>query len=411
MRSIVTVEELVIFAVFAGFIGLIAWIVRGKRPPKGLTGTANSAAVPDLSMTHAWFCGVIPIVAIVTILANLSKPLRKRASQGFAVGCLGPLLYYLILWILFTAIGDNEDLKSTFGLLGLIGFLVLPFFILHFVRGSLPPTSAIGNYEVTSGSPSDSVTEPDAQPAIPEAQDKAADSRSLTAGEPVGRTGAKARTSLIAALLLILFGGALFLGRNTAMLLAARNGSALAVMILLALGADVNARSSGSSAVSDRRSALAWAATFGHDQVVRRLLAKGADVETEPGKFHINPPSPLLCAAREGHTSTLGILLGRVGTDHGTTVTLLGLAAAGNGHADTLRLLLSKSQDPRMFADSCLWMAVSEGHSNCVRVLLDAGADPNGRAEGQQSLIAIAATAGRTEILNMLKEAGAKGLR
>jgi Na+/melibiose symporter-like transporter len=93
----------------------------------------------DLSVAHAWFCGVIPFVAICTILANLPKPHRKRASQAFAIGCLGPLLYYGLLAILFSAIGESEDLKGVFGFLGLIGFLVLPFFIRHLVRGPTSP--------------------------------------------------------------------------------------------------------------------------------------------------------------------------------------------------------------------------------------------------------------------------------
>jgi ankyrin repeat protein len=244
-----------------------------------------------------------------------------------------------------------------------------------------------------------------AQPPASGEQNNAEDSRDPQCSQPVRRWGAapamaKVRTVLIAALLLVLLAVGFVLVRNAALLMAAKSGNTVAVTILLALGADVNAHD------SDRRSALAWAATFGHDRVVRALLARGAPVEEEPGMWHVNRPGALLCAAREGHTSTLDILLARVSSGQGL-VTLLTMVAATNGHLDTVRLLLSKSENPKWHANLCLAVAVRQGHSESVRVLLAAGADPNTKVEGE-SLSATAANAGQTEILQMLREAGAK---
>jgi hypothetical protein len=58
------------------------------------------------------------------------------------------------------------------------------------------------------------------------------------------------------------------------------------------------------------------------------------------------------------------------------------LAAAQNGYADCVSLLLDKGAEPNRFngrdgAFPLLW-AAGHGHTDCVRLLLDNGADPNG---------------------------------
>ena len=75
-------------------------------------------------------------------------------------------------------------------------------------------------------------------------------------------------------------------------MLAARSGSAAAVEALLARGAAVDARESLRA-----QTALMWAAAEGHDDVIRALVGKGADLAARSK----NGFTPLLFAAREGH--------------------------------------------------------------------------------------------------------------
>ncbi|XP_064635254.1 myotrophin-like [Lineus longissimus] len=53
------------------------------------------------------------------------------------------------------------------------------------------------------------------------------------------------------------------------------------------------------------RKALHFAADYGHDDIIKYLLSKGADINEED-KFGI---TPLLCAIFEGHIDTVKLLL------------------------------------------------------------------------------------------------------
>src|SRR5206468_2107141 len=115
-------------------------------------------------------------------------------------------------------------------------------------------------------------------------------------------------------------------GGETPLMSAARAGRADAVKVLVAHGADVNARES-----TRGQNALMWAAVEGHVPVIQALIEAGADVNdraTAPaavakGKSQagaagpnmgapsgrIDEMTPLLFAARRGHTEAVTALL------------------------------------------------------------------------------------------------------
>ena len=139
--------------------------------------------------------------------------------------------------------------------------------------------------------------------------------------------------------------GADVLERNngaTVLHLAAENGHADVVKILVDEGADVAAAYRQSGGSMSGSTALHWAARLGHEGVVTILLDAGADVDAKKRWGG----TALHDAARGGHVGVLRILLD-VGAD---------LAAID-------------------FEDTALFMAVNESDPVVVRMLLEAGAD------------------------------------
>ena len=126
--------------------------------------------------------------------------------------------------------------------------------------------------------------------------------------------------------------------KNTALLLeAARDGHAEVVRLLLAAGADVNAQNQFGY------TALMGAAFHGHFEVVRLLLAAGADVNTQ---------------------------------DQGGSTALI--LAAINGHAEVVRLLLAAGANVNLqnqAGRTALMWAAQDGRADVVRLLLAVGAE------------------------------------
>ena len=130
---------------------------------------------------------------------------------------------------------------------------------------------------------------------------------------------------------------------------------------------------------------LSRAASFGHDEVVRRLLQAGADI-------HMSDESPLRCAVENGHDKVVQTLL-----VHGADVRVYEGAmlclAADCGHAGVVATLL-KAGDVDLL-DHALCAAAQAGHVEVVKLLLKAGADP-----AQDGLpIARAAGGGHAEVV------------
>ncbi|PYR55875.1 MAG: hypothetical protein DMF85_18320 [Acidobacteria bacterium] len=119
---------------------------------------------------------------------------------------------------------------------------------------------------------------------------------------------------------------------------AARQGNADMVQLLLARGAKVNVP--GTLAVTP----VHLAAQYDHEEAVKLLLAAGADVNARAS----GGLTPLHYAASRGWFAVAKTLL-----DAGADVNARGLdgwtplhAAASQGHADVARLLLGRGADP-----------------------------------------------------------------
>jgi len=136
---------------------------------------------------------------------------------------------------------------------------------------------------------------------------------------------------------------------ETALMAAARTGKVEAVKVLLAHGADVNAKETMRG-----QTALMWAVAEGHVDVAKALLEHGADIKAQSK----NQSTALLLAARQGDP-------------------------------DLARLLLAHDADIKdtdATGTSVLLMATVRGHAAVAQMLLERGADPNADAAGYTPL-------------------------
>ncbi|KAL3451783.1 ankyrin repeat-containing domain protein [Aspergillus insuetus] len=160
------------------------------------------------------------------------------------------------------------------------------------------------------------------------------------------------------------------------------------------------------------RSALRWAARYGHDSVVAKSLAAGPYAELTG---LLNGATPLLLAARYGHADIvrrLLLLAGRVDLeawDAWSGRTALAEAAA-SGQAELAKLLLEKGANVKTKDRnlcSPLLLAVENGHDEVVKMLLSHGAPVNTRHKHYQTPLSSAAERGRLKCVELLLEHGA----
>lgn len=152
---------------------------------------------------------------------------------------------------------------------------------------------------------------------------------------------------------------------------AAMRGDKDTVRVLLKQKAHVN------TAQGDGATALHWAAYNDDLEIVKMLLAAGANVKA---------------ATREGGITPLQM-------------------AAVNGDAAIIEALLTAGADPdaaKANGTTVLMTAAASGSAAAVKALLDHGADANAResAHGQTALM-FAAALGRTEVIQLLASHGA----
>ncbi|XP_061091867.1 ankyrin repeat domain-containing protein 50 [Conger conger] len=230
----------------------------------------------------------------------------------------------------------------------------------------------------------------------------------------------------------------------TPLLLAAYEGQAQVLELLLEAGADVDEsaglRGNASAAVTpllaaasmghgavvstalfwgatadaidgEGRTALSLAAARGSVEVVRALLDRGLD---ENHKDHLGW-TPLHAAACEGHRAVCAALtecgsLARVAEPDNEGRTPLVLAAQ-EGHCGTARLLLDRRSpiDHRGYdGRSALSAAALEGHSEAAELLMRRGADTDVRDAEGRPLLYLLVLEGRLDMAALLvREGGA----
>ena len=126
----------------------------------------------------------------------------------------------------------------------------------------------------------------------------------------------------------------------------------------------------------DGKTALEYATSRGHVEVVRLLLDHGADINAQGG-------AALLQAVLHHHLEVVKLLLNHGaevnvrGRDYCTTPLQLAIY-----HVEIIKLLLENGADVNAkgrFDETALQQAVSHGHWEVVKLLLDHGADVNAK--------------------------------
>jgi ankyrin len=145
---------------------------------------------------------------------------------------------------------------------------------------------------------------------------------------------------------------------ETVLMTAARTGAVPAARVLLARGAEVDRREQWHG-----QTALMWAAAQGHPDMIRELLQHGADVNARSNEelwdrqvtgeprdkwLPLGGFTPMLFAAREGCLACIGVLAEAGGDLNAATpegITPL-ISALINGHYDVAGALLDRGADP-----------------------------------------------------------------
>ena len=158
--------------------------------------------------------------------------------------------------------------------------------------------------------------------------------------------------------------------QRTNLLSAAKYNDLESLDALLAEGVDVN-----ETTKTGMTTALHLASLNGHNDVVKKLLAAGADMSAEDDSFR----TPSMCAASAGRLAVMKTLLDA--GDDVNNVNVNGTAlmwAAENGRLKAVQMLFEHGADLRA-TNSCGWTALMKasfgGHEKTVGFLLQSGAE------------------------------------
>jgi|GEM_PF-1136955 len=181
----------------------------------------------------------------------------------------------------------------------------------------------------------------------------------------------------------------------TALMSAALNGQTEAVRLLIDRGADIEAKDMGGL------TALIFAAMNGQTEAVRLLIDRGADIEAKDNKGK----TALIWAAEYSHTSAIELLLNK-GAHIGTAL----MWAAYKGKTEAIKLLIEKGADVNAKDNegkTALMFAARGGHTEAVRLLIAKGADVHAKDKYSMTALMFAAGNGRAEAIKLLIEKGA----
>jgi ankyrin repeat protein len=172
--------------------------------------------------------------------------------------------------------------------------------------------------------------------------------------------------------------------------------------LLIAKGADINAK--------DRPgyTPLHSAAEANHLEVAELLISKGADAKAEGGVTRV---TPLQQAVIPGNTDMVRLLIDK-GADVNVNPwewTPLSLAVMG-GHADIVALLIAKGANVNTDSrgNTPLHLASMEGYADFVELLIAKGANVNARNSRGATPLDMAEERGNAEIIALLRQHGAE---
>lgn len=197
---------------------------------------------------------------------------------------------------------------------------------------------------------------------------------------------------------------------RTPLLLAASNGYAEIVQLLIDNGADVNAKIKNTLTPYGSTTPL-WAATNykGDVQTIRELLAAGAEIEARD----MDGETPLMAAARRGDVDIMKTLMvagadvnAVASQDNGTAL----MNAAAWGKAEAVRVLLRAGADvnaKQTSGHTSLIFAAEQGYIDIVKELIAARADVNARTNNEDTALTLAEKGKHKETIRVLELAGA----
>ena len=190
-------------------------------------------------------------------------------------------------------------------------------------------------------------------------------------------------------------------GTSPTLLEAIRANDLERVRVLLAAGADPNAKDANDA------SALMYAALYSGPGMLNLLIAGGADVK-------LRDKNGLTALGWAAHSKESAKVLLEAGADVNAKSNLGGtpllIAAAYPGNTGLLRLMLEKGANIHISVSgsTALTLAAFTGDVQGVAFLLDHGADPNPPGPGGHSALHLAVMRGDRPMVKRLLDAGAK---
>ena len=175
------------------------------------------------------------------------------------------------------------------------------------------------------------------------------------------------------------------------------------VTVLVATGANVNAKD------KDGCSILMMAAIQSDIVILEILAVKGANVNAKAN----NGKTALMVAAYHGRADAVKYLIERgasVNAKDKDDMTAL-ISASDKGHNAIVETLLANGAQvnakSKNFGVTALMIAAARGHIAIVKMLLAKGADVNAKSKKGTTALFHATEKGRSEIIALLKQAGA----
>lgn len=157
--------------------------------------------------------------------------------------------------------------------------------------------------------------------------------------------------------------------------------------------------------------ALHAAAWEGHEGIANDLLENGASVDAKDRSRHGNGNTPLHCAAAEGKTETVRLLLHRgADTDAAGILqcTPLYLAARFGNVAAALALMAAGTDVNFRSRMSVVEVAVEYGNMDIVTAAIERGADMDAvDPQNNKTALHVATVANKKEAIDVLVKAGA----